>query len=67
MQRACVTVDHVPLRRCQLKCHKAYAKGGGGVSHSSTAATTATALLSLDRAWDDYLNKLRMENGLAFR
>ena len=37
------------------------------MSHHSTAAATATALLSLDRVWDDYLNKLRLEHGLAFR
>ncbi|EIE20542.1 hypothetical protein COCSUDRAFT_57688 [Coccomyxa subellipsoidea C-169] len=59
----------VPLcRGCQVKCHNACAKVGNGSGHpSDTVAATSTALLALDRAWEDYLNKLRLDNGMLIR
>ena len=58
MQNACAC-------RCQTKCHNACAKAGtvGG----STIAATSTALLALDQAWEDYLNKIRVDNNMACR
>ncbi len=54
--------------RCQVKCHNACAKAGNGSVHpSDTVAATSTALLALDRAWEDYLNKLRLDNGMLIR
>ncbi|CAL8464927.1 g4462 [Coccomyxa elongata] len=56
----------VPLcRGCQHKCHHACAKVGTAGTHpNNTVAATSTALLALDRAWEEYLNKLRLDNGM---
>lgn len=53
------------LCRCQHKCHTACTKVTAiGHFPGNTVAATSTALLALDRAWEDYLNKLRLDNGM---
>jgi hypothetical protein len=53
-----------PLCRCQAKLRKACAKDGSPHHSSPTAAAAALELqlLQLHRAWEEYLNKLRLDN-----
>ncbi|CAL5229268.1 g12559 [Coccomyxa viridis] len=56
----------IPLcKGCQTKCHNACAKAGA--AGGSTIAATSSALLALDQAWEDYLNKIRADNNMALR
>lgn len=48
-----------------MKCHNACAKAGA--AGGSTIAATSSALLALDQAWEDYLNKIRADNNMALR
>lgn len=49
-----------------MKCHNACAKASTvGSGSANTVAATSSALLALDQAWEDYLNKIRMENNMA--
>ena len=50
---------------CQMKCHNACAKAGA--AGGSTIAATSSALLALDQAWEEYLNKIRVDNNMALR
>jgi len=51
-----------------MKCHNACAKAGTmGGAPAHTIAATSSALLALDQAWEDYLNKIRTENNMSRR
>lgn len=64
--RGCGEFSRVWLCRCQTKCHDACAKASSmAQGPANTIAATSSALLALDQAWEDYLNKIRRENNMA--